>query len=143
MIGKTDKSPQLHMYQVPLVQFIDKEHELCQLAEKINWDELEKDLSVYYCPDNGRPSIPIRKITGVILLKRMFKDSDECVVDRWKENPYWQYFCGEVHFQHLRTLINLMIKPFWISHKISCICMSKYKRLNYLYVLNWLNLIST
>lgn len=100
MIGKTDKSPQLNMYQVPLVQFIDKEHELCQLAEKINWDELEKDLSVYYCPDNGRPSIPIRKITGVILLKRMFKESDESVVDRWKENPYWQYFCGEVHFQH-------------------------------------------
>jgi IS5 family transposase len=88
------------MYQVPLVQFIDKEHELCQLTEKINWDELEKDLSVYYCPDNGRPSIPIRKITGVILLKRMFKESDESVVDRWKENPYWQYFCGEVHFQH-------------------------------------------
>ena len=30
----------------------------------------------------------------------MFKESDESVVDRWKENPYWQYFCGEVHFQH-------------------------------------------
>ena len=42
MIGKTDKSPQLNMYQVPFVQFIDKEHELCQLAEKINWDELER-----------------------------------------------------------------------------------------------------
>ena len=43
MIGKTDKTPQLNMYQVPLVQFINKQHELCQLAEKINWDELEKD----------------------------------------------------------------------------------------------------
>jgi IS5 family transposase len=100
MIGKIDKTPQLNMYQVPLVQFINKEHELCQLADRINWDELEKDLSVYYCPDNGRPSIPIRKITGVILLKRMFKESDESAVERWKENPYWQYFCGEVHFQH-------------------------------------------
>jgi len=100
MIGKTDKTPQLNMYQVPIVQFINKEHELCQLSERINWDELEQDLSVYYCPDNGRPSIPIRKIAGVILLKRMFKESDESVVDRWKENPYWQYFCGEVNFQH-------------------------------------------
>ena len=100
MIGKTDKTPQLNMYQVPISQFINKEHELCQLAEKINWDELEQDLSVFYCLDNGRPSIPIRKISGVILLKRMFKESDESVVDRWKENPYWQYFCGEVNFQH-------------------------------------------
>jgi IS5 family transposase len=100
MIGKTDKTPQLHMYQVPLIQFINKEHELYQLAERIDWDSLERDLIEYYCVDNGRPSIPIRKIVGVILLKRMFNESDESVVDRWKENPYWQYFCGEVHFQH-------------------------------------------
>ena len=100
MIGKTDKTPQLNIYQVPLIQFINKEHELCQLAERIDWDSLEHDLTEYYCVDNGRPSIPIRKIVGVVLLKRMFKESDESVVDRWMENPYWQYFCGEVYFQH-------------------------------------------
>ena len=100
MIGKTDKTPQLHMYQVPIIQFINKKHELYQLAERINWDAIEHDLSEYYCVDNGRPSIPIRKIVGVVLLKRMFNESDESVVDRWKENPYWQYFCGEVNFQH-------------------------------------------
>ena len=86
MIGKTDKTPQLNMYQVPLDQLIIKEHELCQLAEKINWEVLEQDLSVYYCLDNGRPSIAIRKISGVILLKRMFKENDESVVNRWKKN---------------------------------------------------------
>ncbi|WP_157496521.1 transposase [Hahella ganghwensis] len=26
--------------------------------------------------------------------------SDEQVVMRWVENPYWQYFCGEEEFQH-------------------------------------------
>lgn len=36
----------------------------------------------------------------MILLRRMFNLSDESVVDKWKENPYWQYFCGEVNFQH-------------------------------------------
>lgn len=100
MIGKIDKSPQLNMYQVPLIQFINKDHELYILAERINWDELEQDLSEYYCLDNGRPSIPIRKIVGVILLKRIFNESDESVVDKWRENPYWQHFCGEVNFQH-------------------------------------------
>jgi len=33
MIGKTDKTPQLNMYQVPLIQIINKEHELNQLAK--------------------------------------------------------------------------------------------------------------
>lgn len=100
MIGKTDKSPQLNMYQVPIVQFINKNHDICQLSKRINWENIESYLSEYYCIDNGRPSVPIRKIVGVILLKRMFNESDESVVDRWKENPYWQYFCGEVNFQH-------------------------------------------
>ena len=87
MIGKTDKSPQLHMYQVPIIQFINKEHELYQLSERINWDEIEQDLTEYYCVDNGRPSIPIRKIVGVVLLKRMFNESDESVVTGGKRTP--------------------------------------------------------
>jgi IS5 family transposase len=50
--------------------------------------------------EQGRPSIPIRKIAGLLLLKEMFKESDESVVDRWIENPYWQYFTGEYFFQN-------------------------------------------
>jgi hypothetical protein len=26
--------------------------------------------------------------------------SDELLCDRWVENPYFQYFCGEVVFRH-------------------------------------------
>ena len=33
-------------------------------------------------------------------LKAAFKESDESVVEKWKQNPYWQYFCGEKEFQH-------------------------------------------
>lgn len=100
MIGKINKSPQLDIFKVPLVQFINKEHELCVLSGQIDWQSVEDEFRIFYCPDNGRPSIPIRKIVGVLLLKMMFNHSDESVVDRWKENPYWQYFCGETFFQH-------------------------------------------
>jgi transposase, IS5 family len=100
MVGKIDKNPQLNIFQVPLVNFIQKGHELCLLADKINWDELENVFSEYYCLDNGRASIPIRKVVSLILLRRIFNISDEQVVFRWKENPYWQYFSGETFFQH-------------------------------------------
>jgi len=100
MIGKTDKNPQLNIFKIPLNQYIDLNHELCLLSKKIDWDKIEEDFSEYYCQDNGRPSIPIRKIVGVILLKRVYNQSDESVVERWKENPYWQYFCGETYLQH-------------------------------------------
>lgn len=100
MIGKTDKQPQLNIFKIPMNQFIDPKHELVLLSKKIDWEKVEEDFSEYYCVDNGRPSIPIRKIVGVILLRRVYNQSDESVVERWMENPYWQYFCGETYFQH-------------------------------------------
>lgn len=100
MIGKIEKNPQLEIFSIPLKHFINEGHELVLLARKIDWEELQSGLSVYYCEDNGRPCIPIRTIAGIVLLKRIFDESDESVLDRWVENPYWQYFCGEVYFQH-------------------------------------------
>ena len=100
MVGKIERTPQLNMFQVPLRQFINESHELVQLSKKIDWESLERDLSVYYCGDNGRPGVPIRLIVGVIMLRRMFNQSDESVLDRWVENPYWQYFCGEIYFRY-------------------------------------------
>ncbi len=37
MIGNTDKTPQLKMDQVPLIQFIYLEHQQYQLAERMFW----------------------------------------------------------------------------------------------------------
>ena len=100
MVGKIENTPQLNIFKVPLLSFIREDHELCLLSNKIDWDLVEQEFIGYYCLDNGRPSIPIRKVVGVILLRRMFNLSDESVVSNWRENPYWQHFCGEVNFQH-------------------------------------------
>ena len=100
MIGKKEKNPQLNIFQVPLRQFINESHVLVGLSKKIDWESIEKDLRVYYCEDNGRPGVPIRLIVGIIMLRRMFNQSDESVLDRWVENPYWQYFTGEIYFRH-------------------------------------------
>lgn len=35
-------------------------------------------------------------------MKNMFNQSDESVVARWIENPYWQYFTGEQYFQNVQ-----------------------------------------
>ena len=100
MVQKIDKTPQLDAFKIPIVHFIMSEHELVALSKKINWEFLEKELSQYYCVNNGRPGIPIHTIAGIVILKRMFNESDESVLDRWVENPYWQYFCGETYFRH-------------------------------------------
>jgi len=99
MVGKQDKTPQLNIFDTPLERFINLNHELCILSKKIDWDIIEEDFSFYYS-DIGRPSVPIRRMIGLLLLKQIYNLSDESIVDRWIENPYWQYFTGEERFQY-------------------------------------------
>jgi len=79
---------------------IDLDHELVRLAQTINWDAIAAEFRPMYCPDNGRPAVPTRLMAGLQLLKHTFNLSDEVVVARWTENPYWQFFCGEEFFRH-------------------------------------------
>lgn len=99
MLKKLTKQPQLEMYKTVLLNLINPEHELCQLAKKINWEQLEKDLEPNYSRI-GRPSVPIRTIVGLLLLKQIYNLGDETVMERWVENPYWQHFSGEIYFQY-------------------------------------------
>src|SRR5262249_28463179 len=39
-------------------------------------------------------------MAGLAILKYTYDLSDEALCDRWVENPYFQYFCGEEFFQH-------------------------------------------
>ena len=100
MLKKLPVQPQLEMFKTVLTSFIHPDHDLCQLARKIDWDYLEKEFSPLY-GKVGRPSVPIRTIVGLLILKQMYDLGDETVLDRYLENPYWQHFCGEVYFQYI------------------------------------------
>jgi IS5 family transposase len=99
MMKKLPERPQLEMFKTVLTSFINPEHELCLLANKIDWQGLEKEFEPLY-GTTGRPSVPIRTIVGLLLLKQIYNLGDETVMQRWLENPYWQHFCGEVYFQY-------------------------------------------
>jgi len=83
-----------------LEMVLDSEQELYKLAQVLDWTALEAGFGALYCPDNGRPGVPIRLMAGLHLLKHTFGLSDEQVVAQWVLNPYWQFFCGEEYFQH-------------------------------------------
>ena len=89
MLKKLPVQPQLEMFKTVLTSFIHPDHDLCQLARKIDWDYLEKEFSPLY-GKVGRPSVPIRTIVGLLILKQMYDLGDETVLDRYLENPYWQ-----------------------------------------------------
>ncbi len=84
---------------VKLEQILDQKHGLYQLANRLNWDYLIESYGPYYT-EAGRPGIPIRVMAGLHYLKYLENESDESVVEKFCENPYWQYFCGFETFQH-------------------------------------------
>ncbi len=83
-----------------LIEMIDMRHELVKLAALIDWDIFEREWAGFFPSHTGRPATSPRLVAGLLYLQHAFALSDEAVVARWAENPYWQHFCGETFFQH-------------------------------------------
>ena len=87
------------MFRSRLDNIINMCHELVKLAESIDWNFLESKVAAFYS-EEGRPGLTVRMIVGLHILKQMYNLSDEGVCERWVQDPYFQYFCGETYFQH-------------------------------------------
>jgi len=124
LLIKFDQSPTNHVKKIAKaasvrnvqnrpMSFIHPELEFCLLAKKMDWDGLDKEFAHLY-GTVGKPSVPVRRIVGLILLKQMYIMGDETVVRRYLENPYWQHFCGEIHIQYLTPSIPVTLHTFVI-----------------------------
>lgn len=91
---------QLNLFQAQFDQLLNLNHPLCVLASKIDWKRFDVTFADCYCPKTGAPGKDIRLLVGLHYLKHAFNESDESLLDRWVENPYWQYFCGFETMQH-------------------------------------------
>jgi IS5 family transposase len=98
MKGNSPNQTQLHMLKQPLKNLINPKHQLCTLTKRIPWKEIEHHFSGLYAT-TGRPAKPIRLMVSLMILKQLYNLSDESIVERWVENPYFQFFSGESIFQ--------------------------------------------
>ncbi len=83
-----------------LAKQLDEHHPLFQLSHSLDWEWFSQEFGRQMTASGGRPALPTRLLVGLHYLKALYDESDESVVAKWVENPYWQYFCGEAHFQH-------------------------------------------
>ncbi|WP_235587596.1 transposase, partial [Tepidimonas taiwanensis] len=111
-------------FRARLDQMIDLRHPLAVLASRMPWQELEARLAHLFkrkaragvaMPDldlfgeapvraarasnAGRPRVPLRVMIALLYLKHAFNESDEGVVERWRESPRWQYFSGLAYYE--------------------------------------------
>ena len=100
MKPKPQPRDSLELFQAHFDQMLNPSHELILLARKIDWPTLDAAFADCYRPDIGAPAKAVHLMVGLHYLKYAFDESDESVVARWVENPYWQYFCGYTHMQY-------------------------------------------
>jgi transposase, IS5 family len=88
------------LFRSRLDQIINLKHELVTLSKTVSWSFIEGKCGEVYADGPGMPPLPTRLMAGLAILKYTFDLSDEELCDRWVENPYFQYFCGEEFFLH-------------------------------------------
>lgn len=96
----TVRTPQRELFRVELVSLVDMAHPLVKLGEKMDWQVFEDQLGKTFDAKTGAPGINTRLMVALHYLKYQYNLSDEAVVARWVENPYWQHFSGRQFFEH-------------------------------------------
>ena len=111
-------------FRLRLDQMIDLRHPLAVLASRMPWQQIEASVAHLFArkaragvvmPDldlfgepvqhqarvsaAGRPRVPLRIMISLLYLKHAFNESDEGVVERWRDTPRWQFFSGCTHYE--------------------------------------------
>lgn len=98
MLSAGPDQSQFDIFTPILKSFIAPKHPLVQLADRLDWSNLEGEFAELY-PDTGRPAHPIRLMVSLLLLKQMYGHGNESLPGVWVQNPYYQYFSGMDTFQ--------------------------------------------
>ena len=93
-------SSQLDLFQAQFEPSLNRDLPLFLLANAIDWNRFEVAFADCYRPVAGATAKAIRLLVGLHYLKHAFDESDESLLERWVENPYWQHFCGFETMQH-------------------------------------------
>lgn len=98
MKAKPARNDQGNFLYKDLIEQLNPSHPLLKLAAAIPWKRFEQEFSDLYS-EHGRPAKPVRLMVGLMILKQLENLSDERVIEAWVQNPYYQAFCGQTHFQ--------------------------------------------
>ena len=101
----SQSSQEQSLFHVRLDSLVDERHPLVRLSSVIDWERIEKELSEPYHETIGAPAKPVRLMAGLQYLKHTYNLSDEILLERWVENPYWQYFCGMLYFEYAPPIV--------------------------------------
>ncbi|MGF1602145.1 MAG: transposase [Thermosynechococcaceae cyanobacterium] len=107
-----------------LEEQLNRQHPLFKLAHSIDLSVCEAQLGRVTREQGGRPPLLTRLLAGLHYLKGLYDESDESVVSKWIENPYWQYFMWRENLPASSSVGGRHAQVHWLSqafgHKTVC-----------------------
>lgn len=98
--AEREETGQRDIFRSRLDQIIDMKHPLVKLGQRIDWAHMQETFGAMYKMGPGQPPLATRLMVGLAIIKYTENLSDEDLTERWVQNPYYQYLCGEEFFQH-------------------------------------------
>ena len=87
------------MFSFRQIDIVNEVHELVRLSKVIEWESLDAAVASQFSAA-GAPALLSRLVLGLMYLQHLHKLSDQAVLYRFVESPYYQYFCGCEFFEH-------------------------------------------
>jgi len=97
---KSRNAPQGNFLFADLIDQLNPKHPLLQLSKQIDWSVFDETFSSHYS-HLGKPAKHIRLMAGLCILKHMENLSDEVLVQRWVQNPYYFSSASRQYFTFL------------------------------------------
>jgi hypothetical protein len=82
-----------------LVSIINMRRDLVRLADLIDWTVFDREFGAQFVSSTGLPALPTRLVAGLLHRKHLYSLSDEEIVQRWVESPYFKNVRGNQHLQ--------------------------------------------
>ncbi|MDR2120653.1 MAG: hypothetical protein LBP64_07240 [Tannerella sp.] len=101
MSGKLPVDNHHELFRTRLPDLINPEHELALLSNKIDRQYFEEEFKSLYSDRPSRPSMPIRFMVGVPMLKHLYSLGDERIISylKYSLRMFENYFWGKVGIQ--------------------------------------------
>jgi hypothetical protein len=97
----------LSLFKTPFEQSLSAKNRWVRMADLVPWDKLAGVFLASMSQGEGRPSVDLRIVLGVLLVKHIEDLSDERTIEYIQENIYAQYFVGSSSFQ---------VDPVFVPH---------------------------
>jgi IS5 family transposase len=110
---RTNNSSYFNLFESKnLLDDLDQAQGLIILAKAINWEKLESELSYLNDKMINTPALSIRMMVALEILKYIECLSDEKIIQKCTENPYYQAFIGKNSFSTVKPCDSLAMANF-------------------------------